>query len=795
MEVTMRRFELGEKQKHKSPVVSGPPASGEEVILPMGLTEKDLPFQVRIGEAFNDTPLRTYGTTKWRVAWWREGIQNSVDAGSGHIWLGYVQTSEQLYEASVEDDGSGMDREALLGRFLALGETGKGGYGYGATGGFGKAKELLLLPWVAWEIQSASRDTGGIRIVRIQGRGTQHTEPTESFMDAAEARRRRADQGYPTAKITGTLLRVWMGVDPRKPDGIDRRTQLSDAEVVLERSYLPGIKFYVNGNLRSAEEEINRPPRKRPVRTWDVFGEGDSSGLRAAAKIYAKKGASLAADEIFVRQNGLYMFSLGPRPEGINGRVTVECSGSAKLLFTDNRQSFTDPYEGQIDAFIREMEVEGEYALKPKLDPVNTIYQGEDLVSEHDPTMLAIEEQLRERYNDFEGRALKKLEADKDRGSPATPSNLDDLRMSPSEVTTLIRVVQRAQEFQKQTGDPEVPVRMWVDAEDSQVALSTLPIQATPQVFLNNMMWRPRFLVRSEVGTLIVPSAYQLGDEMTYYARCLLHFWSEVCRWVCISLGISLDEVGSGFLFDWDESGREAIAEYLEQSGRFYISYEERQRVNVPRGKWLLVNPVKAEALAKNQFGDPVAFKLRPRYRLSNRDDQLRILASAIHEVTHLEGYFKHNPTFAYALTQNIVVMPRVVPFLQKTVKRVREIYKDVKVKRATFEVRPPTPGRRKRKGGRDERLPAAGELVSREYRDTTYILETTNTNAVVLVDPYWDMEYGFSTDYKGRPDPGKVVRDNSGMIIGRRYPSISALARMITTKDTNGYRFFGLGD
>jgi len=63
------------------------------------------------------------------------------------------------------------------------------------------------------------------------------------------------------------------------------------------------------------------------------------------------------------------------------------------------------------------------------------------------------------------------------------------------------------------------------------------------------------------------------------------------------------------------------------------------------------------------------------------------------------------------------------------------------------------------------------------------------------LVDPYWDMEYGFSTDYKGRPDPGKVVRDNSGMIIGRRYPSISALARMITTKDTNGYRFFGLGD
>ncbi len=74
-------------------------------------------------------------------ALWREIYQNSIDAGSTEI---HVEWNLDERSITVIDDGCGMDLETLTTKLLVLGGTKKP---EGATGAFGKAKELELFSW------------------------------------------------------------------------------------------------------------------------------------------------------------------------------------------------------------------------------------------------------------------------------------------------------------------------------------------------------------------------------------------------------------------------------------------------------------------------------------------------------------------------------------------------------------------------------------------------------------------------------------------------------------------------
>ena len=74
----------------------------------------------------------------YRQALWREIYQNSIDAGSRNIT---VTWNEEERSITILDDGCGMDLETLTEKLLALGGSKKA---EGATGAFGKAKELEL---------------------------------------------------------------------------------------------------------------------------------------------------------------------------------------------------------------------------------------------------------------------------------------------------------------------------------------------------------------------------------------------------------------------------------------------------------------------------------------------------------------------------------------------------------------------------------------------------------------------------------------------------------------------------
>ena len=97
----------------------------------------------------------------------REALQNSVDAYRAAVRARKTRSGDGRFAVtwdadrralSWEDNGIGMDAETILGKFLSLGESGKGQAddSGAAAGGFGVAKAVILgtSPTFRWELHS-----------------------------------------------------------------------------------------------------------------------------------------------------------------------------------------------------------------------------------------------------------------------------------------------------------------------------------------------------------------------------------------------------------------------------------------------------------------------------------------------------------------------------------------------------------------------------------------------------------------------------------------------------------------
>lgn len=240
---------------------------------------------ITVGPEFFVTALKEY--VEWPIKWWREAIQNAVDAGADTIQLGATQNVDGTFTVYCDDNGRGMDENVMVDKFLVLGGTTKIGAA-GAAGGFGKAKELLLLPWISWQIHSRS--------TLARGAGMGYTIAT-------------------TPSRAGTRLEVVMPAD-KKTDG-------AVALAFIERCNLPGTSFVVDGKRVRAD-----------------LGGGDlvQSVPGKVDLFYIKKKET--QDELYVRTRGLFMFSIyvGQVP----GFLIAELTAPSIEILTANRDGFRD---------------------------------------------------------------------------------------------------------------------------------------------------------------------------------------------------------------------------------------------------------------------------------------------------------------------------------------------------------------------------------------------------------------------------------------------------------------------
>ncbi len=137
----------------------------------------------------------------WRWAMIREFIQNSYDAQATTINFRLTVNDRDAIELSVDDDGTGMDRDTLENALLCMGGSKKH---EGAIGGFGYAKAILFFAHQRYTLCTRGlwvEGTGGeyrLSVANTAITGTQITFELDDDSDLLDEWRERIE-GYVSA--------------------------------------------------------------------------------------------------------------------------------------------------------------------------------------------------------------------------------------------------------------------------------------------------------------------------------------------------------------------------------------------------------------------------------------------------------------------------------------------------------------------------------------------------------------------------------------------------------------------
>jgi len=443
----------------------------------------------------------------WREKWFREAIQNAVDAGATRIAVTCRRLDADGREVSdgdpfarievaVDDDGRGMDDDILHDKFLMLGGSGKASEA-GSVGGFGKAKELLLLPWIHWEIATQDLLLGGHGILFDHGDGDTPRVPFRK----------------------GTRLTVVMRADDC--------TDEVPAIAFIKKCFLPNVRFTVNGKAVPANLQVGEMVRD--------LGK---------AEVYFEKKMRFDKPIMLVRVNGMYMHEIGISSE-VKGTVVIELKGKSTDLLTANRDGLRD------------------YVLD------NAIYDFKDKLASESKTVLRKKILVHETYKGGSGKfnpremqsdlliALESLEPKKKVGK--------HLELSSDQIGTIVRVTLRGGGFADDMGDSDAPIELR-PPRDAIGAMLEIPILGSRHVetIAKRFAWQPDFLVSNEEESFRVPAKFR-PEKMTPGLRKLARFWAEMCRFVLIQLNYD-GEYGVGWIFHGDVG-----AQYVREGGEHWL--------------------------------------------------------------------------------------------------------------------------------------------------------------------------------------------------------------------------------
>lgn len=459
---------------------------------------------ITIGAEFFSAAKDDY--SNWREKWWREALQNSVDAKASNIVCEVRHLDEQgaiippnlvndaryppkSVVVTVDDDGVGMDEEILLGKFLVLGGSGKKGTA-GSLGGFGKAKELLLLPWMRWMIETQD--------LRVEGHGIQY--------DLTRVPVRR-----------GTRLTVEMAPDDS--------TSAPAAIAFIKKCFLPGVRFLVNDEVVKADLKI-----------------GDLVRELVGANVYFDKKKRLSESMMLIRVGGMYMHQRWIS-EGIEGTIIVELTGRSIDLLTANRDSIRNyALSRELDQYVNELAADTKSATRGRKNMVREKFKGE---------------------GKFKTEA-KRLEAD----VLYAIGDLEPKKgkLGKDQVSQILEILGEVGLKALREEDAAAAAGEYGSAEGQVVFVP--PVDAVAvyaegsflgprhvEVLAKQLAWEPDFYLINEDPEFRVSPKFR-PDKMTPAIRKLARFWAELCRFVLIQLNHG-GEYGIGWIFD-----RNSIAAY-----------------------------------------------------------------------------------------------------------------------------------------------------------------------------------------------------------------------------------------
>lgn len=471
--------------------------------------------QMDIDPEYFQTVKREY--SDWPEKWWREVVQNGVDAGAKNISLGYVKNDDGTRTVWCEDDGGGMPVEILRTKFLRFGATTKRGES-GAAGGFGKAKELIMLPWISWSVRSQ-----------------QHI---------ARGRANRYEVFEEESFLRGTRVEAVMAAD-------DCTTDLA-AKSFLAKCHLPGIRITVNG------EPVKAAMRTSGDKVLDLGGD--------KAEVYFTRGKVFDGSHYFVRVKGprgsLYTFS-GYLPSDVGGSVIVEIVKPSIDILTANRDGFSDwRVRQQMEKFLAALAADVSSALRQKKGLIREKFKGDGRFDV--PAAERAEGDVIARIKPMKKVGKKKSEG-KDEAFKVDEDSL-------SEALEVVGEYVREREERVSASDGEDSPRAATESIGSTSTAAASEMMRSVdfggqnhlEAAVAQLVWRPDFYVVNEIEGFRVPKRFYPAT-MTPRVLHLARVWTELCRYVLIQLG-ERERYGVGFIFSED-----AAAAHLFDEGHWLM--------------------------------------------------------------------------------------------------------------------------------------------------------------------------------------------------------------------------------
>jgi len=538
---------------------------------------------------------------KWELAWWREVAQNSRDARATRFdWTCEAGTftdpdTNETTPAMVviaRDNGTGMDEATLRRAFFTRGGSAKEA---GAVGGFGDAKELILTPWLGYEVRTQD----------LLARGRHE----ELFAPGIQG-----GQKF----LQGTEVKVWMPMS--------RTTSAEFAMSLLERSYLTGIVTTVNGKRVDADLRGGTKIADVPI----VLNDRSTVGRM---EIWHQPRARRHG--VYIRGNGVFMFEESGNEDGrggFKGVVYVDIMAPPRSVFTKKRDalSWESSARDTVKQFVKKLSVDPMSALKAqraKEACFRRVVEGTGALDAREGIAAEVAAEALLKFN-AEEMAPKKV---------GKSFGISDVVLEAA----VKRVAEAKQmgEFASTVGSGAAEVDLSPHVEAVRAVLSGVELMKTEQVAgaIRMAAWKPDFLIEQTLPGYKVPKKLDPATMQPKYLR-LIRLWAELCKYALIQLGM-FKPFGVGWVFDTetDPEGREMV------TGAASLKH-----ANVD---WLLLNPLKLKAMGDYRYDEE-----GDHFDLGDERDLEELCASVIHEVTHMQGYGLHDQAYAYALTDNIKI-------------------------------------------------------------------------------------------------------------------------------------------
>jgi len=372
----------------------------------------------------------------------------------------------------------------------------------------------------------------------------------------------------------------------------------------------------------------------------------------------------------------------------IKGAIFVDVTAPPRGVFTRKRDALaaSSSASGLLNAYLEELAVDPLSALKKERaekGKERIIYTGNGLLNVRDGegARVAEEERARRKARTAEVGAEMAIKIDLTKTKVTKGGSVeltgDQLKSALELLTTFLNQEQEAADTAQDNRpvDQSAPELVPLPETFESIAKDSRFVN-TEQLAgaLQFAAWKPDLFVYQNLDNWKMPKDFNPLTMKPKYLR-LMRLWAELCKYALVRLGM-FNPFGVGWIFDTetDELGDELVmgAGSLRENGI----------------EWLLLNPVKMKRSKSSSDDYPEYEVLGDYYDLSSDASIEELCASVIHEVTHMQGFGKHDQRYAYALTRNIKIAFGMDDAAKKILKGVnRVVREEVKERKAAREV------------------------------------------------------------------------------------------------------------